>query len=205
MPRSVTTVLTQVFPTAVFHHSGAEQVLTIAIDSGPDPATTLRIAATLRDADVPGVFFLLGARVEQHPDIVSRPNAQGHQIGAHFFEDTISALLSEAEVARSLQRTLAAIPNGVAVETARPGYGLPSQRLARVTHAAGLSLIVGDVPAFDTLDLPDWVYLSYLKLAVRPGSIVTFHDTGARGERTIRTLPRFIAWARSAGYRFEGL
>lgn len=141
----------------------------------------------------------------QDPDIVSALQSQGHQIGAHFFEDGITARLGEDEANASLLQTLAVMPDDVTVEFVRPGYGIPSQNLLRVAHSSVLTLVVGDLPAFDTLGLPDWIYLSYLKMAARAGSIVTFHDVGARGERMVETLPKFINWAKGAGYGFTTL
>ncbi len=204
-PRVGTFALAQFFPTVLFHQGGTERSLTIAIDDGPDPDTTLRIGEILLEAEIYGTFFLIGERVERDPDIVSTLHSQGHQIGAHFFEDAITALLSKDEAKASLTRTLALMPDDLAIEFARPGYGIPSYDLLQVAQSSDLTLVIGDLPAFDTLGLPDWFYLSYLRLAARHGSIVTFHDVGRRGARTIETLPKFIKWAKGAGYRFVTL
>lgn len=204
-PRVAANLVKIKFPSTLVHISTNEQVIALAIDDGPDPETSLSIGQLLTEKRVPATFFLIGERAERYPETVQRLTNLGHGIGAHFYEDAKTSTFSYAQALSSYNRTLAALEPYAEVTSVRPGYGVPSHAIEAIAAESGTQLVMGDVPALDTFNMPDWFYLSYLKLVVRSGSIVTFHDTGDRGYRTLRILPEFIDWAHEAGYVFRHL
>ena len=201
-PRIAAAVIKAIYPSAFTHIHTDKKVIAIAIDDGPDPATTIAIGQLLANLNVPGTFFLIGSKVLLAPEIITSLKKIGHQIGAHFFEDSKTAILDLHQVQQSHELTMAALTPHTLVTYVRPGFGIPSKNIEAVVASHELTLVVGDIPALDTFNFPDWFYLTYLRLVVQPGSIVTFHDCGDRGDRTKRTLPTFINWARSRGYTF---
>src|SRR6266852_5798584 len=56
----------------------------LTFDDGPTP-DTLRILDVLGAHDVRGTFFMIGQRVERHPEIARRVVADGHAIGNHSY------------------------------------------------------------------------------------------------------------------------
>ena len=55
----------------------------ITFDDGPTPGSTDTILDTLRDAGVTASFFVIGANVARHPDLIRRIHDEGHLIGNH--------------------------------------------------------------------------------------------------------------------------
>ena len=62
--------------------SGGRSV-SLTFDDGPDPVSTPRLLAVLRQHDVKAVFCLWGDHVEAHPEIARQIAADGHTLGNH--------------------------------------------------------------------------------------------------------------------------
>jgi peptidoglycan/xylan/chitin deacetylase (PgdA/CDA1 family) len=57
----------------------------LTFDDGPNFIHTPRILDTLKKHNVKGVFFLVGNRAFEHPDLVRRIISEGHLVGNHTF------------------------------------------------------------------------------------------------------------------------
>ena len=52
--------------------SVASKLLALTFDDGPDPRGTPAVLEALEAAEVTATFFVLGERVEQHPELLER-------------------------------------------------------------------------------------------------------------------------------------
>ena len=57
----------------------------LTFDDGPDPRVTPMILDTLARHGVKAAFFVIGAAVERHPDLLRQMHEKGHVIGNHTF------------------------------------------------------------------------------------------------------------------------
>jgi peptidoglycan/xylan/chitin deacetylase (PgdA/CDA1 family) len=68
-------------------NDGADRPATCAIsltfDDGPHPEFTPQLLDNLASSDIRGTFFIVGAKAQQHPEIVRQIAAEGHEIGNH--------------------------------------------------------------------------------------------------------------------------
>jgi peptidoglycan/xylan/chitin deacetylase (PgdA/CDA1 family) len=55
----------------------------LTFDDGPTPGTTDAILDALRDAGVAASFFVIGANVRRHPDLLRRAHDEGHLVANH--------------------------------------------------------------------------------------------------------------------------
>ena len=55
--------------------------------------------------DVKATFFMIGNRVERHPETVRRVIAEGHQVGNHSYSHPVLGLLPPSSVRREIERT----------------------------------------------------------------------------------------------------
>ena len=83
--------------------------IALTFDDGPDPATTPAILDVLRDYHVKGTFFVIGARAEQHPELIDRIVSEGHTLGNHTYYHRDLTKLTPELVSRELQDTQAVI------------------------------------------------------------------------------------------------
>lgn len=63
-------------------HSGDKSIL-VTIDDGPDPHDTPMLLELLDKHRVKAVFFMIGEKVRQHPELAREVLRRGHEIGNH--------------------------------------------------------------------------------------------------------------------------
>jgi peptidoglycan-N-acetylglucosamine deacetylase len=183
----------------------------LTFDDGPDPTWTPRILDVLRRHRVPGSFFLLGNQVLQHPGVVRRMLAEGHEVGNHSFDHPDLAVLSPREQRRQLAQAQLALVGATGVTTSlmRPPYSFstgslddPSWDVVRAAHEDGYVTVLADV------DSRDWERPgvdAVVRDATPPdgrGAIVLLHDAGGDRSQTVAALDRLIPRLRAAGDRF---
>ncbi|GAB3809298.1 polysaccharide deacetylase family protein [Micromonospora zhanjiangensis] len=61
------------------------RTIALTFDDGPDPRWTPAVLDVLRKHGAHATFFVLGARVNEHPELARRILAEGHEIGSHTF------------------------------------------------------------------------------------------------------------------------
>src|SRR5262249_34659556 len=100
-----------------------DRALALAFDDGPHPRWTPAILHVLRRAGAPGTFFVVGARVLEHPDLVRRIRREGDEVGVHTFTHSDLTIVPDwrrrAELALS-RSALAA--TGATSSLLRPPY-----------------------------------------------------------------------------------
>ena len=66
---------------------------------------THQLLDVLAKHDVKATFFMIGNRVERHPETVRRVIAEGHQVGNHSYSHPVLGLLPPSSVRREIERT----------------------------------------------------------------------------------------------------
>jgi peptidoglycan/xylan/chitin deacetylase (PgdA/CDA1 family) len=101
----------------------------LTFDDGPNPRTTPRILATLREQDVKATFFVVGSQVEKHPDLLRQIVEEGHVIGNHTYDHANLSKLSTEQMRKELQSTQEAVDKALGyhheMKIMRPPYGEP--------------------------------------------------------------------------------
>ncbi|MFD0786375.1 polysaccharide deacetylase family protein, partial [Micromonospora azadirachtae] len=106
-----------------------DRTIALTFDDGPDPRWTPQVLDVLRRHHAHATFFVVGARVNEHPELVRRILAEGHEIGSHTFThaDLSAAPAWRRELELSLTRKAIASATGRDVTLLRPPYSsLPS-------------------------------------------------------------------------------
>lgn len=85
--------------------------VTLTFDNGPDMVGTPAALDALGDRGIPAVFFVVGEKVNKHPELTSRISAAGHLLGNHTWSHSSPfGDVTERGVARGeIDRTQAAI------------------------------------------------------------------------------------------------
>lgn len=103
--------------------------IALTFDDGPDPHSTPRILATLRQRHVKATFFVVGSRVEEHPGLVRQIVKEGHAIGNHSYDHADMSLLIPGQIRLELQCTQKAVDGALGyhyrMALMRPPYGSP--------------------------------------------------------------------------------
>ena len=89
----------------IVHLNTNQRIVALTYDDGPSPPYTDPLLDVLAKHDVRATFFMIGNRVQQHPETVRRVIAEGHQIGNHSSSHPVLGLLPPSQVRREIERT----------------------------------------------------------------------------------------------------
>jgi peptidoglycan/xylan/chitin deacetylase (PgdA/CDA1 family) len=170
---------------------GARQVA-LTFDDGPHPVTTRAVLALLREHDVHATFFLLGHKVEAHPEVVREICAAGHTLGIHGFQhDRLFSLRSASYASEQIERTRRAIAAacGVSPWLFRPPIGFASHFTFTGAARARVELVAWTVRSLDGLASADPARVARRVLDnLVDGSIVLLHDAAEHDDFTPASL-----------------
>ena len=74
-----------------------ERLCYLTFDDGPSESITPQILDTLKANSIPATFFVVGRRVEQHPELVKRAYEEGHYIANHSYTHEYSSVYATPE------------------------------------------------------------------------------------------------------------
>jgi peptidoglycan/xylan/chitin deacetylase (PgdA/CDA1 family) len=172
----------------------------LTFDDGPHPFWTARILDLLREHGATATFFVVGRKVESHPEVVRAILQQGHRVELHSYaHDRLLSLRSERRVRDDLERGIAALRRvtGRRPELFRPPIGHTNPIVARIANDLDLTVVGWTIAGRDGVS---WARPSDVAARVRrnlrDGAIVLLHDAPERGDRepaAVRALPEILA------------
>ena len=165
--------------------SGAGDSVLLTFDDGPVPDVTDRILDCLDSFSARAVFFALGRRVDEHPDLVKEVGRRGHAVANHSYTHPMGRLPLVWSYVGDVQRCSRAIEratgNRPGFFRAPGGYVHPGSLLVpaflKMKHVLW---------SFDSLDWQcpsvDEARQAAAKSAeiIAPGDIVLLHDYAAK-------------------------
>ena len=186
---------------ATVHSHGARDRRRVALtfDDGPHPQTTRAVLEMLEQHQAKATFFVVGEKVERHPDVVREIVAQGHSLGLHgFAHDRLLSLRTPAFVARDIERTQRAIEGacGRRPTLFRPPVGFISPRTAAAAKRANVQFIGWSARGFDGRgSISASRLVQRIEGQLEPGAIVLLHDAAERDDFTpavLSALPNIL-------------
>jgi peptidoglycan/xylan/chitin deacetylase (PgdA/CDA1 family) len=165
----------------------------------------------LREHDARATFFVIGQRAREHPDLVKRIVAEGHELGSHTLTHPRLTEISEDEVRSEITGGLDAIEE-VLDERPRlfraPGFHADERELA-IVEELGLEAVFAHVDPLDWRPERDshTIFRCVLE-GLKPGAIVDLHDgyppppTRSRDDctPTIEALDHLLPCLHAEGY-----
>ena len=190
-----------------------QREIALTFDDGPNPPYTDRLLDVLAKHDVKATFFMIGNRIEKHPETVQRVIAEGHQIGNHSYSHPLLGFLPPTTVQREIERTDALIRQfGVSEDIAfRSPFLARYFPVAWVLSKQKRPHISCNVWSWDWMTQnPDKIAKTVLKKTLSTtgtGSIIVLHDGIAKNVSadragTIEATDRIIERLKQQEYRF---
>lgn len=185
--------------------------IALTFDDGPYGAATDQILDILQQKKVKATFFVMGKRVEEYPEIVTREFAAGHLVENHSYDHAHMGTYPRALIRTDIQNAERVITEriGVAPALFRAPYGETSVALF-IELAKEKITYVGwneDPSDWDYRDEPSEKIVQNVLQHARPGGVIVLHD-GRDTKRhyprgnTIAALPQIIDHLRDRGYTF---
>ena len=193
----------------IVHLNTDQRVVALTFDDGPSPPYTGQLLDVLAKHNVKATFFLIGNRVEKHPEIARRVIAEGHQVGNHTYSHPLLGFLPPSYVQRQIERTdellrQVGVTGEIVFRAPMLTRFLP---VAWVLAKGDRTHVSCDVWSWDwTTQNPDKITKTVLR-KVKPGSIIVLHDgiAGNKDENrsgTVKATDRIITALKQEGYRF---
>lgn len=179
----------------------------LTFDDGPDPEVTPGVLDALAEAGARATFFVIGHKLQAHPDLAARIRAEGHELANHTFGHPRSLNLWSA---RAMQREIRRGAEAIGAPTPRAPYyrppvGLKSPALARVAKRLGLRVVMWSLHARDTGQASGDAVAARVLARVEPGDIVLLHDghdrVGGHRPAIKQALPQILDGLRARGLK----
>ena len=158
--------------------TGDDRVL-LTFDDGPDPERTPALLDLLDELKIKAIFFVIGEKAKQHPEIVREIIRRGHRVGNHTmhhspyhaFWTPRKYLRDEIEAVDEVLRSI-----NIDTELFRPPLGVTNRQIAWACRKAGKRVVAWDVRSLDTRNEPREVVIDRIRRKMRAGSIILLHD-----------------------------
>lgn len=184
-----------------------DKVVALTFDDGPHPELTPKLLDILKENDAIATFFVLGNRVEKHPEILVRMLEEGNEIGNHSYDHTdLKKLSVDRIVSEQYGKTNDIIEEAVGKRALidRPPYGSMTEEIAQQ---------LGREQIMWAVDPEDWkpeyknansIYDNVINgtntgIKVTDGAVVLSHDIH---KPTIDAYDKIIKELKNQGYKF---
>ena len=183
----------------------------LTFDDGPDSQVTPRILDILREVGIPAVFFMIGAKAANQPELVRQILAAGHELGSHTLWHRHAYFLGGKKSITTISKgkeVLEAIAQKPVIWF-RPPWGALNLFQYLTLLRLKLSIVLWTVNAQDwNIKTGATEVCRRIKRRVKPNSIIILHDSGGdpgAPQQTLMALPDIIKALTEKGYRFVTL
>lgn len=189
---------------AIMRGSGSRRNLALTFDDGPEPILTAKLLSILKSLDVKATFFVIGEKVDRHPELVEKMIAEGHEVENHSYYHLRMARIPQEMITWEIQQGAKAIER---ITGKRPMFLRPpgGEYTSSVTAACAQCQSILALWSQDPADYEQpshQVITQRLLQTTRNGGIILLHE---KVRPTMQALPAFVATARERGYQFVRL
>ena len=168
--------------------TGEESIL-ITIDDGPDPHDTPKLLEMLDRHQTKAVFFMIGKKVEAHPDLAREVLRRGHEIGNHTMNHPQASFWcadpwrTRCEIA-DCQEVIERV-TGFKPRLFRAPVGHRNLFTHPVAAALGLQVMAWSRRGFDAVETDAEKVLERIVAHLGPGDIVLMHEATPIAEQVL--------------------
>jgi peptidoglycan/xylan/chitin deacetylase (PgdA/CDA1 family) len=196
------------YPQLTWRIKTSEKTLYLTFDDGPVPGPTEFVLQELQKFSAQATFFCIGDNIRKYPELFRKVVEAGHAVGNHTFNHLSGWNTQNELYLQNIQQCDEQI-NGTGPESHRqhlfrPPYGRITR--SQIRQLSNRKIIMWDVLTHDyARRLPEEKCLKGSLAAVRPGSIIVFHDSLKASRNLMYVLPRMLNHFTELGYSFKPL
>ena len=190
----------RMFADAVIRGPEDARGIVLTFDDGPDPVHTRKVLDILDAHEVKATFFVIGRKVEKHPDVVKEIVERGLEVGVHCYaHDRLFSLRGPRRVKRDLERAVKALEKVTQQRPTlfRPPVGHTNPTIARIAEQLDLTIVGWSVAGYDGIGGADpRKVVTRIVRKLDDRDIVLLHDAAERDAHepvAARALPELLA------------
>lgn len=192
---------------ALVHRVDTDQpLIALTFDDGPTPDKTEQILQILASEQIKATFFLTGRELQQHPLLLQKILAAGHQVGNHSYSHQRLLFKTPGFIAEEIEKTDALLKEGGAPEPYyfRPPYGKKLFLLPWYLSENKRLTITWDLAPENYSQLTqDPAKLSAFTVQqAKAGSIILLHVMYDSRSNTMAAVPEIIRGLKQRGFQF---
>ncbi|MFQ5603666.1 MAG: polysaccharide deacetylase family protein [bacterium] len=180
----------------------------LTFDDGPDPEVTPTLLELMHQYQISATFFVIGEKVQRHPEIVAQINQNGHTLGNHSFSHHRMLWKSKSNSLAEIARTDALLQEITRTRPVlfRPPYGRFGWGLMRAIQTTGHKMVLWNATARDYHShFSSCEIQRNLTRCLRPGKIILLHDGHRNGAKTVTALASLLAEQKIPPAQFAAL
>lgn len=197
---------------------GKEKIAYLTFDDGPSINVTNKILDILKEEEVKASFFVIGKKVDEHPEIVKREFEEGHYIANHGYDHKNSKLYqSDESFINEVKNTDKAIGKAIGNENycakvfrfpngfMSPNYRSKKDRSAELLNSLGYTYIDWNCLNNDSVKkYSNYQLLNNLKKTAKGKDtlVILMHDTKDVSNSSL-VLQDSIKFLKEEGYKFQ--
>jgi peptidoglycan/xylan/chitin deacetylase (PgdA/CDA1 family) len=177
-------------------------VVALTFDDGPTAALTPKLLDILKANQVKATLFVIGKSAAQHPELLQRAVAEGHEIGNHTWSHANLTKVGLPEARAEIQNATDAISKatGKSPVVMRPPFLAINDEVAQMIRGEfGMKIISTNVDSLDWRDRNADKAREIVVEKTAPGAIILCHESQPT---TIDALPEILKELKAKGYRF---
>lgn len=174
----------------------------LTFDDGPDPTNTPKILDILKSENVKAIFFVIGHKAEQSPELIKRIIEEGHLIGDHTYtHNNMMAMFSTAKLIKELTKSQENLKQltGKRIPIFRAPIGYTNPNYKRALNELHLHSIGWNLRSYDTITKDVEKLKQRLVSKTKASDIVLLHDNL---DITVEVLQDYIHEAKANGILF---
>lgn len=197
----------QMFGEIVPRVETSQKIIALTFDDGPTPEATDEVLSILRGRRVKATFFLIGAEIEQRPELARRIASEGHELGNHSYSHTHMVLKSPSFIREEIERTDRLIRDtGYEGDIHfRPPYSHKLVLLPYYLSKTNRKTITMDIEPDSYPEIagdPERI-VNHVVERARPGSIILLHVMYKGREPSLMAVGGIIDRLKEQGYEFK--
>lgn len=176
--------------------------IALTFDDGPNPDYTPQLLDILAKHGVKGTFFVMGAYVDEYPEIARRIVKEGHLIANHTYNHFDLATLSDQEVLTQIEWTQESIydETGVTPTIYRMPFGSGGNRVVELLEREyGMTSILWNLDTMDWSTQDTQTIRENVRTNLDHHTLLLMHDTHPA---TPESIDLMIPHLKEEGYSF---
>lgn len=203
---------TGLFLPVVSHGQDKSKKVAITFDDGPDPRTTPILLQLLARHQVQATFFVLGSKVQRHPELIRNILEAGHCIGNHTYShDPLLMLKPSQKLAQEIDATQAAIAShGIQPLAFRPPAGIVNPKLGPLLQKRNMFCLLYSCRGLDLGNRRVQGLAGKILNRIQAGDIVLLHDSAPESlnfnlEQWLTQIEELLQGLSQKGFRVRPL